>query len=84
MYNLTGGRDYIFGPYYVTFPANKTSVLMQNLLYDDGIVEKDEYFTLTIDPSSLPIGVHAGDPYHTRITIRDDDSKCRYAVPSVV
>ena len=48
---------------------------MQNLLYDDGIVEKDEYFTLTIDSSSLPIGVYAGDPNHTRIVIRDDDSK---------
>ena len=48
---------------------------MQNLLYDDDIVEKDEYFTLTIDSSSLPIGVYAGDPNHTIITIRDDDSK---------
>ena len=72
---FVGGEDYTFGPYYVTFAANATVVFMQNLLYDDDIVEKDEYFTLTINLSSLPVGVYAGNPSHTRIIIRDDDCK---------
>ena len=75
---LTGGEDYKVGPYSVTFPTNTTSVFMENLLNDDDIVEMDEYFNLTIDTSSLPIGVYASDPYHTRVIIHDDDSKWIY------
>ena len=74
-YMYVGGEDYTFGPYYVTFPANASSAYLQNILNDDNIVEKDEYFTLTINSSSLPIGVYAGNPSHTRIIIRDDDCK---------
>ena len=39
---------------------------------DDAIIENNENFTLTIDPSSLPTGVTVGNP-QAIVTIIDND-----------
>lgn len=55
--------------------AGRTSVRLHNPIMDDNIVESDEYFIVTINPSSLPSGVFVGDPGQTMVTIVDEDSK---------
>jgi len=42
---------------------------------NENIMESDEDFTLTIDQSSLPVGVTTGVPDTTRVTIVNDDCK---------
>ena len=67
--------DYTSGPYTVTFPAGQTTATFDILITDDIILEGDENFMLTIDPSSLPTGVTRGTPGEARVTIVDDDCK---------
>ena len=67
--------DYGSGPYTVTFPAGMTSVPFDIPINDDGILEDDENFMITIDPNSLPTGVTRGDPDQATVTIVNDDSK---------
>ena len=67
--------DYSSGPYNVTFPAGETSVQFSVMIYNDNILEGNENFTLTINPSSLPSGVTVGDPSQATVTIVNDDSK---------
>ena len=71
--------DYGAGPYNITFLAGRTKVVFNVTIVDDNVVETDENFTLTIDPSSLPSKILVGSPSQTRVTILDDDSKF-YAV----
>ena len=40
---------------------------------DDMILEENEDFTLTINPSSLPTGVSVGSPKQTTVTIVDNN-----------
>ena len=42
---------------------------------DDAIIENNENFALTIDPSSLPTGVIVGSPDQAIVTIVDNDGK---------
>ena len=78
MHNLVGHEDYRPGPYSVKFPAGKTRFSFSNrIVKDDIIVEEDEYFTLFINPSSLPSGIVLGD--HSRTTVIIDDDDCKYA-----
>ncbi len=42
---------------------------------DDEILEVNENFILTINPSSLPTNVTVGDPGQTITTIVDNDGK---------
>ena len=42
---------------------------------DDNILEDDEDFTVTIDPSSLPAGATRGNPGSATVTIVDDEGK---------
>ena len=67
--------DYESGPYTVTFPAGATMVPFNVSIIDDIILEKDENFTLTIDPSSVPTFVNVGSPAQATVTIVDDDRK---------
>ena len=64
--------DYTSGPYTVTIPAGVTTATFSVPITDDMILEGDEDFMLTIDPS-LPDGVMLGTPSEATVTIVDDD-----------
>jgi len=70
-----GGVDYDSGPYNVTFPAGKTSVLLNVSINDDNILEEEEFFDLTIDSDSLPNRVTVDSQYESTVTIVDNDGK---------
>ena len=71
--NLTGGNDYIPGPYSVTIPAGQTNVSFYIPIIDDNVVEDDEIFNLAITPESLPYLVSRGNPSVAMVTIVNDD-----------
>ena len=70
-----GGVDYDTGPYSVTFPAGNTNVSFDINISIDNLVEVDEEFHITIDPSSLPTGVNISSPYQTTVNIIDTKRK---------
>ena len=73
---LIAGDDFTgSGPFYVTFPAGENQVKFVISITNDDVVENNESFTLSINPSSLPLGVTVGDPSQTTVTIIDDDSE---------
>ena len=67
--------DYGSGPYIVTFPAGTTMVSFDIPINDDGVLEGNEDFMITIDPSTLPDDVSVGDPGQATVTIVDVGSK---------
>ena len=71
---IGGGTDYTSGPYTVTFFANSTTVSFDVSINNDNILESDETFILTIDPTSLPSNV-AVDISNSTVTIMDDEGK---------
>ena len=75
VYLTGGGVDYDSGPFDITFPAGETLAVFNVSIIDDNIMEGNENFTLSVDPSSLPNSVTIGDPGHTTVIIIDDDSK---------
>ena len=66
--------DYTSGPYTVTIPAGSTTATFNVPITDDMILEGEENFMLTIDPS-LPDGVTRGTPSEATVTIVDNDCK---------
>ena len=72
---IIGGFDYISGPYIVRFPAGVTNVSFDVPIRDDNILESDEVFNLTIDPSSLRRRVTVSDPSQAVVTIIDNESE---------
>ena len=72
---IGSGVDYNSGPYSVTFTAGKTSVSFDIALTDDNILEKNEFFNLTIDTPLLPNGFTVGSPGQAIVTIINNDSK---------
>ena len=74
--SITGeGVDYIPGLYIVMFRAGETMVPFDITINDDDVLEGNETFMLTIDPSSLPTGVTQSDPGQATVTIVDNDCK---------
>ena len=67
--------DYTSGPYIVTFPPGAISVSFSVTINNDYVLEDDEYFMLTIDPSSLPDGVTHSDFDQATVTIVDNACK---------
>ena len=67
--------DYDSGPYTVTFPAGKTTVIFNIPINDDNILEGNEKFILTIHASSLSNGVTRGDLDQVTVTIVDNDDR---------
>ena len=67
--------DYTSGPYHVTIPAGMTNATFDVSITDDNILEVNEDFMLTIDPSSLSPNVTPGNPYQTTVTIVDNGCK---------
>ena len=64
------------GPYSITFLSGNIRVPFDVAIVDDSILESDENFILTVDPSSLTNSrVTVGSPSDSTITIMDDDGK---------
>ena len=63
------------GSYTVTFPAGVTIASLDVPINDDNILEGNEIFKFTIDLSSLPSHVTAGNPLQATVTVADDDRK---------
>jgi len=74
-YLLIGGKDYVAGPYVVTFPAGTTTVSFNVDIMGDKLLESDETFQLSIIFKTLPNGVTVNDPSNVTVTIVDDDCK---------
>ena len=55
-----------------------TSVLFNVSITDDNVLEVDENFSLTIDPSSLPSNVTIDNPSQATVTVLDNDGKYIY------
>ena len=75
---LTGTDvDYNSGPYMVTFAAGTTDTSFSILITDDSILEGNETFYLTIDPSSLrdDTNVDVGNLFQITVIIVEDDCK---------
>ena len=72
-YSLIGGKDYVAGPYAVTFPAGETKVSFNVDIVGDRILESNETFQLSINFTTLPNGVTVNDPSEVTVTIVDDD-----------
>ena len=70
-----GGVDYYFGPYNVMIPARVTSVSFNISIIDDNVLEGNENFVLTINPSSLPNDVNVGNPHQAVVIIVDNDGE---------
>ena len=74
-YTAVRGEDYNSGPYYVTLPAGITHLSFNISILDDKMLEEDENFILTIDPSSLPCSVSVGNHNPATVTILEDECK---------
>ena len=71
-----GGNDYTSGPFTVTFNAEITRASFSVSIIDDNVLEGNETFDLTIDPSSLANNkITVGDPGQVTVTIVDNDGK---------
>ena len=70
-----GGVDYDSGPYSVTIPAGNTNVSFDINITIDNLVEDDEEFYLSIDPSSLSSNINTSSPYQTTVNIVNTKSK---------
>ena len=69
---LIGGYDYVSGPYFITVPANMTSVIFNVTITDDDAYESLEKFALIINSTSLPSHIFREDP---TVSIRDDERR---------
>ena len=69
--------DYDSGPYTITFAVGVTAVSFSISITDDSIVEGNERFYLTIDPSSLrdDTNVDVGSIFQATVIIEEDDCK---------
>jgi len=74
-YYCAGNSDYVSGPYNFTIASGLTNITFNVSIINDNILEENEIFHLTIDPSSLPEDVHVGSPVLVTVTIVDDDCK---------
>jgi len=74
-YFLIGGKDYVVGPYEVTFPAGETKASFNVKITGDRILERDEIFQLSINSKTLPNGVTVSDPSEVTVIIVDNDRK---------
>ena len=71
-----GNVDYDPGPYLFTISAGMTSITFDaTMVNNDNTLEDNENFYLTINSSSLPNDITAGNPFQVEVTIIDDDCK---------
>ena len=72
-YNVTGGDDYDLGPYYVTFAVDSIIISFNLTIIDDGILEDNEVFSVSI--ASITNNHIVGIPSVAMVTIIDTTSK---------
>jgi len=70
----SGGEDYKFEPYNVTFPAGVTAKSLNVTIVDDNILENNETFNLRIS-SQLPNRVNLNNTNQITVTIEDNDGE---------
>lgn len=73
---VSGGINYISGPYTATFFAGTTNTSFDVVISDNDVHEEHAYFNVTIDPSSLPSDVMLGNNTEAQVIIDDNDCKC--------
>ena len=76
---ITGGSDYVSGPFNVTIFAGQTNVSFPVPITNDDIYEQNEEFILTIDQSSTLSGVLIGSSNTTTVVIMDK-SDCKLSI----
>ena len=74
---IGSNTDYESGPYIITFVVGATAVSFSISITDDDILEGNETFYLTIDPSSLrdDTNVDVGNIFQVTVIIVEDDCK---------
>ena len=74
---IGSNTDYESGPYTITFVVGVTAVSFSISITDDDILEGNETFYLTIDPSSLrdDTNVDVGNTFQVTVIIVEDDCK---------
>ena len=71
-----GGLDYSIDSSVVEFTAGQTKVPLTVTINYDDVCELNEMFTLEIDQYSIFVeDINVAYPYHTTVTIVDDESK---------
>ena len=70
---MTGGDDYVPGPYTVSFSAGQPSATLTVFIVDDSATELSEVFTVVISSTDPPGAAEIGSPNMTFITIEDND-----------
>ena len=70
---IKGSVDYLSGSYNITFPIGSTIASLDIIIIDDGVLEDDEMFNVTI--TSITNGHIVGTPAVATITIIDNTSK---------
>ena len=70
---LTGGRDFINGPYNVVIPAGETNVKFSVTIMDDSTLETDETINLAINSNMLQNKIAQTNPDRAVVTIVDND-----------
>ena len=74
-YYCIGDIDYDTGPYVFTIFTGMTSIAVNITIFNDNILEENEMFYLTINSSSLPNDITAGNPFQATVAIENDDCK---------
>ena len=73
---IGGGVDYVSEPYNVIFYAGETDITLNISIIDDDILENDESFNVTVNPTLLPIDVIiANNIGYSTVNIVDNDGK---------
>ena len=70
---LTGGIDFITGPYFVVIPAGETNVKFSVTIKDDSTIETDETINLAINSNMLQNKITQANPGRAVVTIVDND-----------
>ena len=66
-------NDYTSGPFEMEIPAGATIMSLPISITNDKIIENNETFFLSIIRFELPSEFYIGFPFHTAVTIVDDD-----------
>ena len=77
-FGITGGDDYVSGPYTVKFTAGMVQKSFNITITNDRTLESDEMFQLSINSNLLPNHVIVDNPSSSTVTIEDDDGKQNY------
>ena len=73
--NITGGSDYVSGPYSVRFRRGSIIIPFAINIINDNRLESEETFNLTISSTLLPVGISIANPQTATVSIVDDECK---------